>query len=119
MAMGADMKIQISINNTKIYGELNDSAASNDLWRQLPLKLKMYPHQSREIYANMSLIHSDKTVNSYNVGDIAYWTPGDALVLYYGPGYTDNLIIMGKMTTDYSELSEITKPTMVLIERIK
>ena len=94
------MKVKFNVNNQVIDVQLNNSTTSKDLWNKLPLTLVFYPHQSREIYSNIELNKSEPVVDSYAIGDVAYWTPGNALVLYFGPGYTDSLIPMGKMVSD-------------------
>lgn len=116
--IGDNMNIQITIDGAKVSGQLNNTAAARDLWGRLPITVTVYPHQSREVYSNIPLnTDGDKIADSYNVGDIAYWTPGGALVFYYGPGYTDSLVIMGRMTSDYGILADITRPIDVTIER--
>lgn len=112
-----EMKIKITTGDTTITAVLNDTPASQDLWQKLPLSLEMHPHQNREFYADIRLSKDGKTQNNYAVGDIAYWTPGNSLVLFYERGYTGSLIIMGKIISGLNDLAQISGSFSALIEK--
>lgn len=116
---GKLMKIRITIDQTSVTAILNGTTTSKDFYEKLPLKLEMHPHQNREFYADLKLAENAAVQNHYNVGDIAYWVSGGAIVLFYDVGYTSNLIIMGKMTSGLEKLSEINGRFTALIEKIE
>ena len=116
---GKQMEIRISGAEFEIKAELNDTATSKDLWASLPVRLRFYPLQNREFYAPIALeIEGSDVRDGYEIGDIGYWTGGDTVVLYYGEGWTGDLIIMGRMTSDFDFLRTISEPFDAVIEKI-
>ncbi len=116
---GKQMEIRISGAEFEIKAELNDTATSKDLWASLPVRLRFYPLQNREFYAPIALEKEVSDVrDGYEIGDIGYWTGGDTVVLYYGEGWTGDLIIMGRMTSDFDFLRTISEPFDAVIEKI-
>lgn len=113
------MRIRITSENIIIEATLNDSITSQDLAKKLPLTLDMYQHQSREYYANIYLKKNEQTQNGYKIGDIAYWKNGNSLVLFYDKGHTEDLIIMGKMTSNIDKLHTMEKSFKAIIEKIE
>lgn len=111
------MKINIQTEDFYMTAELNNTATAEDLYRRLPLTLTMHPLQNREFYANISLSENAAESDGYKIGDIGYWTPGNALVFYYGPGYTGNLIILGRITSGLKELSSARKSFTAVIRK--
>lgn len=102
---GKQMEIRISGAEFEIKAELNDTATSKDLWASLPVRLRFYPLQNREFYAPIALEKEGGDVrDGYEIGDIGYWT-GD-------------LIIMGRMTSDFDFLRTIPEPFDAVIEKI-
>lgn len=101
-----EMKIKINADGISLTAVLNNTPTSWDLWNRLPVSVTFYPHQNREFYTNMTLSGNPDVQDGYAVGDIAYWTPGNAVVLYYGEGYTGNLIIMGRITAGLEHLKQ-------------
>ena len=96
---------------------LNDTETARDLYGRLPLPLEMKPLQNREFYTDIRLSEQAPEQDSYQIGDIGYWTPGNALAIYYGPGYTGNLIIMGYVTSGLETLSKIKQRFTAVIEK--
>lgn len=91
------MKIKMTIDTHIIIAELNNTATAEDFFSKLPLTLTLNNHQNREYYTNIKLDKMAPIQNGYQVGDIGYWGAGNALVFFYDTGYTDNLIILGKI----------------------
>lgn len=110
--------IKITSGQTVIVANLDDTAASRDLLSKLPVSLEMNIHENREYYTTIHLDESDERQDGYEIGDIAYWAPGNALVLYYGPGYTGNLIKMGQITSGLDKLPGMGKRFMATIEKM-
>lgn len=114
--MGNKMKIKIIFNDKVVIGELNNSAPAKDLLKKLPITLNMKLHQNREYYTSILLDKREQTQDGYQIGDIAYWTSGNSLVLFYGVGYTDNLIIMGRVIRGIEVFPEMKDNLSVFIE---
>lgn len=111
------VKIILTTQDKKIEAVLNETAPAKDLLNRLPLSLNLYQHQAREYYAEIKLDKNDSTQNSYRVGDIAYWTPGNNLVLFYGKGQTNSLIKMGTITHGLEQLSKMGSSIQIRIEK--
>lgn len=113
------VKIRITSGDLRVDGVLNDSTPAKDLLKRLPITLNLNMHQSREYYADIRLDKNGSIQNGYQVGDIAYWAPGNSLVFFYNKGYTGSLIIMGKMTSGLNELTKMGSSFTARIERIE
>ena len=111
------MQIKITVEGTVITADLYDNPTSRDLYSLLPAELYMNPLQNREFYGNIQLFSDTKRQDGYQIGDIGYWIPGETLVLYYGPGYTDNLIIMGHITEGLEKLATNDHGFTAVIEK--
>lgn len=111
------VKIKITSGDMVVLARLNNNATAQDLLKRLPLVLNMNLHQNREYYANIRLDKNAKIQDGYQVGDIAYWTSGNALVMFFGEGYTDDLIIMGQIITGLDKLSNMGGNFQAKIEK--
>ncbi len=74
------------MEDISIKAELNESKTSNLIWNELPLNAKVNLWGD-EIYFDTGVNaelepHSSDLVTS---GDIAYWPPGAAFCIFYGP----------------------------------
>lgn len=113
------VRIRITSVDLSIEATLNNSAPAQDLLKKLPITLNLHQHQAREYYADIELDKNDITQAVYQVGDIAYWTPGNSLVFFYDKGNTGSLIIMGKMILSSNELSRKGSSFQVKIEKVE
>lgn len=111
------VKITLTSQDIRIEAVLNESAPAKELLNRLPLVLNLYLHQAREYYAEIELNKNGSRQNSYQVGDIAYWTPGNNLVLFYGKGQTNSLIKMGTITYGLEQLSKMGSSFQVRVEK--
>lgn len=111
------MKIKITAGDTVIEAMLNSTASAQELANKLPLELKMHPHQNREFYADIVLPANGPLQNGYIAGDIAYWVPGKTLVIFYGEGYTGNLIILGQIFSGLNKLTKMSGSQVFRIEK--
>lgn len=113
------VKIKITSGEMILLATLNDSAPAQDLLKRLPMTLNMNAHQNREYYANIRLDDTSSTQDGYQIGDIAYWSLGNSLILFYDKGYTGNLIVMGKITSGLDVLSDMRLGFSAKIEKIE
>ena len=108
------MRISITINNRTFDAELNDSPAAKKFSAALPLEVRM-SRWGGEYYGNCGLsIAEDSTARDLlEVGEIAFWPPGQALCLFFGqtPASTDErpraaspVVPLGKITGDAAVL---------------
>ena len=95
------MKIQITIGSQSFTATLRDSPAAHDLVEQLPLTVQMTDHGGVEktgpLPAPLSLKGQPEGADP-DVGDLAYYAPGNDLVLYYGDqSYFPGIVILGRL----------------------
>ena len=78
--------VSITIQNQQFAAELNDCPAAKKLLEQLPLKLRM-SRWGDEYYGDcgLAIAIDDSARDILEVGEIAYWPPGSALCLFFGP----------------------------------
>ena len=83
-----NMKIRISIADKVVTATVADNATARDFVSVLPLKVSMKDLFGREKYANLpkALSENGPRTTSYEVGDIAYWSPAHDVAIYYKQG---------------------------------
>jgi hypothetical protein len=79
-------QIVIAVENRRLAGELNDSAAARELEGTLPHAVRL-SRWGEEYYGTCPLEVVDDAAarEDVEVGEIAYWPPGKALCLFFGP----------------------------------
>ena len=108
------MNIFITIENQTFEAELNESPGARKLSHALPLTVRL-SRWGDEYYGNCGLsVAEDSTARELlHVGEIAFWPPGQALCLFFGPtpASTDDrpraaspVVPLGKITGDATAL---------------
>jgi len=114
LAVGAHvvraMKIRIRANDKVLSATLLDSEAARDFASLLPLSLKMRDLFRREKYAHLPrpISEDGERKHAYEVGCIAYWSPGPDVALFYrddgqripSPG----IVVLGKVDSGLEAL---------------
>ncbi|MFJ5625064.1 cyclophilin-like fold protein [Peribacillus loiseleuriae] len=95
-----EQKIILSFGNEELKVTMENNGTAADFVKLLPLKLDMRDLYKREKFAKVHGLHVDQTVSSHDKGDISYWTPGQALVIYYKDSneYISGLVKIGEIT---------------------
>ena len=80
-----NMKIDIKIAGKIVTATVADNETARDFISLLPLNLSMNDLFGREKFANLPKALSEKgpRTHSYEVGDIAYWSPNRDVAIYY------------------------------------
>jgi hypothetical protein len=77
--------ISITAGDIEVLADLNDSKTADAIWDALPLEF----HGSRwgeEIYGSIGLnLSQESPQEEMEVGDLAYWPPGSAFCIFFGP----------------------------------
>ncbi|HJP27336.1 MAG TPA: cyclophilin-like fold protein [Dehalococcoidia bacterium] len=82
----SDRIVQISASGVKVTAELNDSVTAGALWDALPVTGRAQTWGD-EIYFSIP-VSADEDVDAQEtveMGAVAYWPPGKALCLFWGP----------------------------------
>ena len=74
----------ITFDGEQLKAVLKDNATTRSFIEQLPMTITMHDLHEREKFTEISgLTVEDKNILHFSKGDISYWTPGEAFVIYY------------------------------------
>ena len=124
-----DRQIQISTGNLTLAATLNESETANQLWESLPITGRVQIWGD-EIYFSIPLnveeeLGSQETVQA---GTVAYWPPGSALCLFWGPTPisapgeirpASAVNVVGILDNDPNLLAEVPSQAEIIIEKIE
>jgi hypothetical protein len=103
------VKIRIKVENKTLTATLHDNATSNDFVSLLPLRLTLKNYAATEKISDLPKRLSTAGApagSDPDVGDIAYYAPWGNLAIFYKDfGYSDGLIILGKIDGDVDALN--------------
>ena len=80
-----NMKIKIDVSGKTVTATLADNPTAKEFASLLPLTLPMKDLFGREKFARLPKALSEKgpRTNTYEIGDIAYWSPAQDVAFYY------------------------------------
>ena len=80
-----NMKINITVSGKTLTATAMDNPTAKDFVSLLPLTMSMEDLFKREKFGHLQKALSEKgpRKNTYEVGDIAYWSPARDLAIYY------------------------------------
>ena len=81
-----DRSIQISAGGVTVVAGLNDSETADALWDALPISGRAQTWGD-EIYFSIpvEVDEAEDSEETVEMGAVAYWPPGNALCLFWGP----------------------------------
>jgi hypothetical protein len=110
------MKLKFSTDSLTFYAEFNDSVTAREIIGRLPLTSKVSTWGD-EIYFEIGFKASaEGATMDVDVGDIAYWSQGKCVCVFFGPTTASNgekpvpaspVVIIGKTNTPASQLRKI------------
>jgi len=105
------VKIKLTIDNKTLTATFADNGTARDFASVLPLTLTMNDLFGREKFGHLPRAISDKgkRTHTYEIGDIAYWSPGPDVAIYYhhdGEQIPDpGIIVIGKIDSGVAPLN--------------
>ncbi|WP_172460130.1 cyclophilin-like fold protein [Priestia endophytica] len=103
---GEKNNITITVGDNEITAELNDSKAAQEFKNSLPTTVSMTRMDEHEYYGSLKkpLTKTEDLQTGYEIGDLAFWTPGDLFAVYFDEPEEapSGLMILGKITSDMS-----------------
>jgi hypothetical protein len=78
--------IIITVDDTELSAELNDSSTAQQIIKQLPIE--SHAHRwGDEFYFAIPVDHAEEADarDEMAVGELAYWPPGNAFCIFFGP----------------------------------
>jgi hypothetical protein len=78
--------IIITVNDTELSAELNDSSTAQQIIEQLPIEA-FANRWGDEFYFTIPVDHAEEADarDEMAVGELAYWPPGNAFCIFFGP----------------------------------
>jgi hypothetical protein len=79
-------RVRISAGSLVVTATLNDSATADRVWEALPISARASTWGD-EIYfsTSVSAEPADDATDVFERGAVAYWPPGKALCIFFGP----------------------------------
>ena len=118
-ALAEQTVIRLAFGDTVMSAVLDDSETSRAFIKMLPLTLTMNRYADREYYAVLGeLPENGVAIDDFENGDVAYYTDGKSLAIFFGNADTssqDGLIRMGRITSDLSLFDTVGERAEVTI----
>ncbi|MCC7370051.1 MAG: hypothetical protein IT306_16620 [Chloroflexi bacterium] len=121
-------KIRISVGNVVQTATLNDTQTAELVWDALPFDISG-SRWGDEIYFSIP-VHTgtEKGQATVGAGDLAYWEPGNAFCLFWGPTPMSRgneirpanpVTVFGKLDGNPKEFDSFRSGTRVKVERVE
>ena len=122
----ADRKIRITVGKITSDAVLNDTKTAAAIWEALPLSI---PGQTwgDEIYFGIPVkARPENASEVVEKGDLAYWPPGSAFCIFYGPTPASQgdeiraespVTVFGRVLGDPTVFKPVRSGTTVRVER--
>jgi len=120
-------KIRIFVNDVVLDAELNETDTAQAIWDALPIEARGNLWGD-EIYFSIPVkIEPESIQDVVERGDLAYWGPGSAFCIFYGPTPASRgnevrpaspVGVFGKIAGDYLSLKSIRSSPKVRIEKV-
>jgi len=78
-------QIKISVGGIEAYAELNDSETAKAVWEALPFESQGSTWGDEIYFCIPVKAKSENAKSVVDAGDIAYWPPGSAMCIFWGP----------------------------------
>ena len=121
------MKIQISVGNVMLEAQLLENQTAKAIYEALPLDCK-FNTWGNEFYFGIPVQQKEENAKEIvEIGDIAYWPPGKAFCIFFGPTPASEderpraaspVNVFGKILGDTEQLKTI-KSSRIRIETIR
>lgn len=114
MSNDSGTRIQLAFNNENVIVKLHDNPTSKDFLALLPLTLKLEDYAGTEKISYLPRKLSTEGAPSGSdpsVGDFTYYAPWGNLAIFYKDfGYSNGLIILGKVESGIEKLASLKAP---------
>lgn len=121
-------KIKITAGDVSMEAQLNDSNTAELIWKALPIEARGNTWGD-EIYFSIPVkTGSENPQEVVELGDIAYWPPGTAFCIFFGPtpASSGNEIrpasvvnVVGKLSGNPKDFKKVRSGAQVTLERVE
>lgn len=122
----ADRRIKITAGDLSVFAELNDTPTAILVWDSLPIEASGSTWGD-EIYFKTPISAEEEDAREVvDMGDVAYWPPGQALCLFFGPTPASQgdeirpasaVNVLGRIEGDATVLKRVRSGSKVRVER--
>ena len=123
-----ERKITVTAGSVLVTATLNDSSTAEALWNALPLEASANTWGD-EIYFRVAVQvdEEDGASDVVNMGALAYWPPGQALCLFFGPTPASRgdeiraasaVNVIGSIEGDATVLKQVQSGARVVVSRV-
>jgi uncharacterized protein len=119
-------RIRITAGAISAAAELNDSKTADAIWDALPIEAKAQTWGD-EIYFGIAVrADADGAKEVVALGDLAYWPPGHAFCIFFGPTPASRgneirpaspVNVVGRISGDATVFKKVRAGTRVTLER--
>lgn len=116
--------ITITAGAVEVSAELNDTDAAEAVWNALPISAPGNTWGD-EIYFRIPVAAKPEDLQEVvDFGDLAYWPPGSALCIFFGPTPASRgdeirpasaVAVIGRITGDAAQLRQVSAGTTVTV----
>jgi hypothetical protein len=121
-------KISIRTGSIEVEGELIENATADAIWNALPIESSANTW-GQEIYFSIPVnLESENGQEVVNAGDIAYWPPGKAFCIFFGPTpasrggeiwAASKVNVFGKVSSELDILRRVSDGEKILIKKVE
>ena len=121
-------EMRIVAGEVSAVASMNDSATASAIWEALPIEARGSTWGD-EIYFSIPVRLSEENGKEVvELGDIAYWPPGTAFCIFFGPtpaSHGDEIRpasavnVVGKIDGDPKIFRNVASGTKVILEQVK
>jgi uncharacterized protein len=121
-----DKKITITVEDIKMSAELNSSETAQKIWKALPVEGSV-DTWGDEIYFSIPVkVESENAKAVVSEGDLAYWPPGNAFCIFFGPTPASQgkeirpaspVNVFGKIIGDAKAFKKVKSDAKIIIEK--
>ena len=118
--------IRITAGQVSAVAQLNDSKTASAIWDALPIEAKAETWGD-EIYFGIGVrAEADGAKEVVALGDLAYWPPGHAFCIFFGPTPASRgneirpaspVNVVGRVSGDVTVFKKVRVGTRVTLER--
>ena len=120
-------KISIKTGDVQLTASLDDTATAQAIWDALPIRAKGNTWGDEIYFAIPVEMGEENSREVVALGDIAYWPPGKAFCMFFGPTPVSRgdeirpasaVNVVGAMEGDLEALKQVPNGAEVTLERV-
>ena len=120
-------RIRITIGPVQLNAELKATKTANQVYAALPIQASVNTW-GEEFYFKLPGVtdHRETATNRVQIGDVAYWGPGQVLAIFFGktpmsmgddPVPADRVNVVGRILGDATQLRRVMDVPTITVEQ--